>query len=448
MATVTHASVAAALEHDPASGVHRVDRRIFTDPELFQLELASIFEGTWLYVAHESQIPAPHDFLTTHLGRQPVIVNRDGAGQVHAWINACAHRGTTLVQTRRGNAPTFACPFHGWCYSSDGELIRVRMEQGAGYPEQFDPSKLGLTPVPKIASYRGFLFASLNPEVPPLEEHLGEARAAIDLICDQSPEGLEVLPGVQTYTYEGNWKLQAENGVDGYHVGAIHRNYVDTVAQRMRAERGDQVATVDVGNLRDLPGGYFDLGNGHTLLWNEWPNPQVRPLYARRRELANEFGETRARWMTAHLRNLLIYPNVFLMDQMSTQIRAFRPLAVDRTEVTTVCIAPVGESDEARRMRIRQYEDFFNASGMATPDDLAAFNHSQDGFQGRLARWSDLSRGARHYVDGANQYARELGLKPRGCGEKLEDEGIFIAQHARWRELMAAGLEVEHDRGH
>ncbi len=443
MDAITHDSLVGALEHRPEEGVHRVDRRIFSDPDLFELELKYIFEGTWIYLAHESQIPERNDFLTGQIGRQPVIVNRDNEGRVRGWINACAHRGTTLVQTRRGNLPFFACPFHGWCFSSAGELVRVRAEKGAGYPDQFDHKRLGLTAVPRVESYRGFIFASLNPEVAGLDEHLGDARRAIDLICDQSPEGLEVLPGVQTYTYDGNWKLQAENGVDGYHVGTIHRNYVDTVTQRMRAQRGDSVATVDVGNLKDLPGGYFDFGNGHTLLWNEWPNPEVRPLYARRGELAAEFGDTRARWMTTHLRNLLLYPNVFLMDQMSTQIRSFRPIAVDRTEVTTVCIAPVGEAAEARRVRIRQYEDFFNASGMATPDDLAAFNSSQDGFRGRLARWNDLSRGAKHVVEGPNPYADELGVKPRACGNKLEDEGIFIAQHARWSELMTRGLATE-----
>ena len=76
-------------------------------------------------------------------------------------------------------------------------------------------------------------------------------------------------------------------------------------------------------------------------------------------------------------RNLCLYPNVYLMDQFSTQIRHFRPIAPDKTEVTIYCIAPKGESAEARAHRIRQYEDFFNASGMATPDDLEEFRSCQ-----------------------------------------------------------------------
>ena len=71
--------------------------------------------------------------------------------------------------------------------------------------------------------------------------------------------------------------------------------------------------------------------------------------------------------MIGSSRNLCLYPNVYLMDQFGSQIRTYRPISVDKTEVTIYCIAPKGESAEARAQRIRQYEDFFNASGMATP---------------------------------------------------------------------------------
>src|SRR3712207_7729469 len=88
-------------------------------------------------------------------------------------------------------------------------------------------------------------------------------------------------------------------------------------------------------------------------------------------------------------RNLCLYPNVYLMDQFSTQIRHFQPIAPDKTEVTIYCIAPKGESAEARAHRIRQYEDFFNASGMATPDDLEEFRSCQLTFRATAAPWND-----------------------------------------------------------
>jgi len=162
--------------------------------------------------------------------------------------------------------------------------------------------------------------------------------------------------------------------------------------------------------------------------------------------LCDSYGELRAKWMVGYLRNLLLYPNVFLMDQMSTQIRVFRPITVNKTQVTTYCFAPKSEPAESRRTRIRQYEDFFNASGMATPDDLAAFNQSQQGFEGRRARWSDMSRGAANYISGPDQYAQELGLNPVGSGAQLEDEGIMVAQHRRWLQLMEQGQREEASR--
>lgn len=76
-------------------------------------------------------------------------------------------------------------------------------------------------------------------------------------------------------------------------------------------------------------------------------------------------------------RNLCLYPNIYLMDQFSSQIRHFRPISVDRTGGTIYCIAPQGEPAEDRARRIRQYEDFFNATGMATPDDVEEFRSCQ-----------------------------------------------------------------------
>src|SRR5699024_4732651 len=119
----------------------------------------------------------------------------------------------------------------------------------------------------------------------------------------------------------------------------------------------------------------------------EWTNPEDRPLYARRDELIEEHGEAMGNFMVNVSRNLGIYPNLYLMDQFSTQIRHFRPISVDKTEVTIYAFAPKGEPAEARAARIRQYEDFFNASGMATPDDLEEFRASQKSYMATAAPW-------------------------------------------------------------
>jgi benzoate/toluate 1,2-dioxygenase subunit alpha len=440
--TITAHELAALIDEQPNQGLFRIHRRMFTDPDIFELEMKHIFEGNWVYVAHESQIPEVHDYLTTYIGRQSVIINRAGDGTFGGYINSCKHRGALVELMSRGNKKIFMCPFHGWCYNVKGALVDCGDGDHTGYSKNFDKTALGLTAIPKLADYRGFIFASLNTDVLPLEQHLGDVARCIDAIVDQDPEGqIVVLAGQQSYTYDGNWKLQSENGVDGYHVDTIHANYIQTVTRRAKTmAENDPVKALDVGAIDKFPGGFYAFDNGHVLLWNEWPNPEVRPAYAERERLQERFGEERAKWMTGCLRNLLVYPNVFLMDQVSSQIRVIRPLSVGTTEVRTVCFAPAHEAADIRAHRIRQYEDFFNASGMATPDDLAAFNASQVGFDAQLVEWSDVSRGAEHLIVGADEHARQIGLSPIYTGTHLQDEGIFMHQHRYWLASLQSGL--------
>ena len=420
----------------PEDGLFLVDRSAFTDPALLDVELERIFGGTWVYLAHESQIRKPNDFVTTHIGRIPVIVARNKAGAVRGFVNSCAHRGTVLCRTDRGNQPVLTCSYHGWCYDLDGVNVYVKDRDTGAYPTCFDRRDRNLTPLARLSSYRGFVFGSLTEDVPDLEEHLGEARAFIDMLADQSPDGLEVLRGASTYTYRGNWKLQAENGVDGYHFTTVHANYIQLVQQRAQSGK-DKVKALDGKNLLQMKSGCYDLGSGHVVIWAELPNAPDRPAWERRPEYVSRFGEERAQWMVNRMRNLLLYPNVQLMDQASTQIRVFRPLSVDETEVKIYCIAPVGESAAARERRIRQYEDFFNASGMATPDDLAQFEACQAGYASRRGRASvAYDRGALHMTIGPDEEAAKLGVRPVSSGKNIQDETLFQGQYRRWVELM------------
>ena len=442
--TETVRSIDDFLVEDHQTGDHRLHRSAFTDEALFELEMKHIFEGNWIYLAHESQIPNNNDYYTTHIGRQPVVIARNRQGQLNAFINACSHRGATLCRHKRGNKATYTCPFHGWTFNNSGKLLKVKDPEGAGYPDCFNRGgSHDLKKVARFESYRGFLFGSLNDDVLPLAEFLGEAARIIDMIVDQSTDGLEVLRGSSTYTFEGNWKLQAENGADGYHVSAVHWNYAATTSQRKAANAGDNIRAMDAGKWGQQGGGFYAFRNGHLLLWTKWANPEDRPNFSRRDEYAARSGEATADWMIQHSRNLCLYPNVYLMDQFGSQIRLLRPISVNKTEVTIYCIAPKGESDEARARRIRQYEDFFNVSGMATPDDLEEFRACQEGYAGRALEWNDMSRGAKHWIEGADDAARAIGLKPVMSGVKTEDEGLYTVQHRYWLDEMKKALRVE-----
>ena len=283
----------------PEQGVFTVDRDVFRDPRVFDLEMQHIFEGSWIYLAHESQLARRHDFFTTSMGRQPVLLMRDKAGQIGAFINACPHRGATVCQLKRGNQRVLTCPYHGWSFNTAGALISVKDHASGAYPAAFEEQSHGLTPIARLANYKGFLFGSLNADVPALEDHLTAALPIIDMLADQAPDGWEVVAGSADYTYHGNWKLQVENGVDGYHFDVVHRTFVGVV-QRRAQSGSDEVQSLDAERL-DAPTnatGCYDLGNGHTLLWTDYPNPQVRPSYAQRETLCepNMGKRRRAGW--------------------------------------------------------------------------------------------------------------------------------------------------------
>ena len=431
-----------AVQDDPETGKFRCRRDIFTDEDMFEREMKYIFEQNWVFLAHESQVANPNDYLVSNIGRQPIIISRDKIGQLHAMINACAHRGAELCRRKQGNKSTFTCPFHGWTFSNAGKLLKVKDGEAGNYPEGFNvESSHDLTRVPSFANYRGFLFGSMNPDVQPLEDYLGGSKAVLDQIVGQAPNGLEVLRGSSSYVYDGNWKLQVENGADGYHVSSVHWNYVATIGRRNR--ENDSVRTVDANAWSKSVGGFYAFEHGHLLLWTRLLNPEVRPVFARKEELRERLGEAQAEAIVNQTRNLCIYPNLYVMDQVSTQIRVIKLLSVDKTEVTIYCFGPRDESDIDRRTRIRQYEDFFNVSGMGTPDDLEEFRACQSGFSGHAAAWNDLSRGASRWVPGADDNARNLGFEPVLSGIRIEDEGLFVQQHKHWVETMLRGIDLE-----
>ncbi|MDR5829350.1 Rieske 2Fe-2S domain-containing protein [Caballeronia sp. LP006] len=429
-----------AVQDDKESGVFRCRRDIFTNADLYELEMKHIFESNWVYLAHESQIPDNNDYYTTWIGRQPIVITRDKVGELHAVINACAHKGAMLCRRKHGNKGSFTCPFHGWTFSNAGKLLKVKDEKTTEYPLQFNKQgSHDLKNVARFQNYRGFLFGSLSEDVMPLEDYLGETKIIIDQIVSQAPEGLEVLRGNSLYIYDGNWKMQMENGCDGYHVSTVHWNYAATMGRR----KVEGTKAVDANGWSKSVAGVYGFEHGHMLLWTNTMNPEVRPVYQHREEIAARVGDEKAKYIVNQTRNLCVYPNVFLMDQFSTQIRVIRPISVDKTEVNIFCFAPKGESAESRAIRIRQYEDFFNVSGMGTSDDLEEFRACQAGYASTTSMWNDMSRGAPLWVHGPDANAKGMGLKPLISGERSEDEGLFVVQHEYWMHVMREALRKE-----
>ena len=421
-------------------GVFRIDRSIYTDPELFEEEMVRIFEGGWVYLCHESQVAKEGDYFATEIGRQPVYVQRQKDGSLRCFINACSHRGALLTPFRQGNAKVLTCRFHGWAYSCDGRCIKIKNEE-EGFPQaDFDRGHFNLREIPRLESYQGFVFGSLNADVQSLEDHLGATKPWIDLIAVQSTEGLEVVPGSSTYNIRGNWKLQAENSVDGYHVSTVHRVFASTISNREEKGEYTGMKKTESGRIAgNVPTACYDLGNGHMSIWAQHTTPEVRPIYEQKERLERDLTPTQVDWILNRGRNLYIFPNVMLMDNPSTQIRVLKPLAADRCDVTVYCIAPRGESDVARAARLRKFEDFYLTAGMATSDDIAALEECHEGSLGRLSRWNDFNRGMHEMIVGADDDARALGFEPASCTHNWDHETLFHGMYRRWRDLMTNG---------
>src|SRR5205823_2753971 len=159
----------------------------------------------------------------------------------------------------RGGArprPDVRVPYHGWTYDVSGELLGVPYPGGYA---SFDKSRRGLARLPRVSSYRGFVFASASPTGISLAEHLGTARQLIDRSCDLSPDGaIELTAGWVRHHCAANWKMLPENDSDGYHLGFVHQALFKTVrnAQYQRVV-GDERAIKAV--VRDWGGGHIEI---------------------------------------------------------------------------------------------------------------------------------------------------------------------------------------------
>jgi p-cumate 2,3-dioxygenase subunit alpha len=378
---------------DPAAQRFRVHRSAMTSPEVHRAEVERIFAKSWLYVGHESEIPGPGDFVRRPVGGRPIFMVRGvKTGNVNVFHNTCTHRGALVCRQDSGNSKVFQCFYHAWTFDSEGRLKGVPDRDAYAGGMNFD--ELGLKRVARVESYRGFVFASFDPDIEDLPSYLAGAKDYIDLVVDGCGSSVEMVRGTNQYSFVANWKLLVENSFDGYHAESTHDTYFKYL--------------VSIGT--DLRGGVsgraVDLGNGHAVIEysSPWGRPVAKwePLFgvdARteidrlRADLVARHGEQRAHAMAEVNRNLLIYPNLIINDIMAVTVRTFYPPAPDTVDVTAWALAPTDEPVSLRQRRLDSFLTFLGPGGFATPDDVEALESCQQGFSSGGVEWNDISRG-------------------------------------------------------
>lgn len=399
-----------------------VHRRVYTDPDLFAAELRRIFARTWVCVGHESEVPNPGDFKTDEIARQPILMTRHVDGQVHVLLNACRHRGALVCLEPYGTTRELRCLYHGWTYTNNGALVSV--PRLASFEGGIRPSDYGLLPLPRVDSYRGFVFASLSPDGPSLAEHLGRATVYLDLLVDRAPAGtIQALKPVK-YEYPGNWKLQVENYGDNYHPAMLHEAAL-SVDRELDAARGlSGPAGPPKYHVIERSFGYGHAMNQYAPEVRGWRDAFDDDEY--RVALARRHGAERAAALAELDIHISIYPNLLLHSRMN-HYRLVKPLAVDHTEVHTYPCKLVGAPDRVNAAMVRRTSEHVSPLGKIQMDDMKAFDCVQQGLQVQALEWTPLKlRGQDEHLNADGEW------ECFGPSEMMQR-----AQYREWARLMA-----------
>jgi phenylpropionate dioxygenase-like ring-hydroxylating dioxygenase large terminal subunit len=427
----------------------RVHRLLYTDQSIFDAEMIHIFGATWVYLTHESQIPHPNDFITTKLGPRPLIMVRDSAGKIRALFNRCTHRGTTLCRLERGNSRSFQYPYHGWNFLNTGKLRGVPWADG--YSDKLvDDPRYNLAQVPRVESYRGFVFGTLNMEAAPLTKHLGPIRRPIDEWLDRNPGGKVIVCEANRFRFKGNWKLAYDNSGDGYHVIFSHRSLLET-ENRFKDQQIAKGMSYYKKSPDEQPMYIQYMGNGHHFkdkrpalesrpggLWAiESLHPGMEHVEDKLRTRYGASADSMLDLAGSEPVNINVFPNLSLLGN---HIQVFQPVSVDETDTiwygTKIEDADGSLGDDVLRdintLRMRTQEGFPN---LGEVDDLANFEQIQRGLACLEDEWVYMHRG--------------LGIPGRICN--LEDgtikgpstDELFMREYFReWKRLMSTEPSV------
>jgi len=416
----------------------RVHRDVYTDPEIFQLEMERLWSRTWVYVGHASQVREPGDFITLDIAAKPVICVRHADGSIRLLMNRCAHKGTKLVGDLAGNTGrTFRCPYHAWTYRTDGTLINIPLKQGYDGTRIHETGAVaGLTPIRNVEEYRGFIFARLSETGIGFREYFGDSLSSIDNLVERAPEGeLELAGGCLRFLHNCNWKMFVENLNDTMHPMIAHASSAGVAKKLWEGKPADMPKPMAIEQIVPFASDYKffdDMGvrvypHGHSF---SGVNFSIHSAYSTVPEyeaaMKRAHGEARARQILGTVRhNTVYYPSLTIKGAIQS-IRVARPLAADKTLLESYTFRLKGAPDDLLQRTITYNRLINSPMSVVGHDDLHCYRAAQEGLAASGNEWVNLHRN----FDPAEMDARELTAN--GTSD-ISMRNQFRA----WREFMA-----------
>ena len=413
----------------------RVHRDVYTDAEVFALEMERLWSRAWIYVGHTSQIAQAGDFLTLDIAAKPVILVRQADGGVRLLMNRCAHKGTKVVYAPSGNAgKTFRCPYHAWTYRLDGSLINVPLKEGYAGTRMHET---GLAEIKNVSVYRGFVFARLSEKGMGFKEYFGESLSSIDYLADRSPEGeLEMAGGCLRYLHNCNWKMFVENLNDTMHPMIAHASSAGTAKRLWEGQPADRPKPMAVEQFVPFVNGYpffdemgvkvYPHGHGYSGV-NFSIHSAYSPIKEYEQAMRRAYGEERAKDILGTVRhNTVYYPSLTIKGAIQS-IRVARPLAADRTLIESWTFRLKGAPDSLLARTVMYNRLINSPMSVVGHDDLHCYRSIQEGLAAQGNEWVNLQR---------NFSEHELGT-PELVANGTSDISMRN-QFRAWRELMTA----------